>query len=97
MESQDKLKETDIENRMCYHFDNIIGVMDRESDFDCSDIKEKFENILIYDISYKTSTNLKLLRIRFDKIDRFIKTNSGSRCLILFDYGWFDKICDRIK
>ena len=97
MESQNKLKETDIENRMSYHFDDIIGVMDRESDFDCSDIKKKFENILIHDISYKTSTNLKLLRIRFDEIDRFIKTNSGIRCLILFDYGWFDKICDRIK
>ena len=42
MESQNKLKETDIENRMSYHFDDIIGVMDRESDFDCSDIKKKF-------------------------------------------------------
>ena len=27
----------------------------------------------------------------------FIKTHNGIRCLVLFDYGWFDKICDRIK
>ena len=29
--------------------------------------KEKYKNILIYDISYKTSTGAKLLRSRYDK------------------------------
>ena len=84
---------------MCYYFDDIMGVVDRDSDFDFSDIllygklwKEKCENILIHDISYKTS-----LRIRFDKIEGLIKTHNGIRCLVLFDYGWFDKTCDRIK
>ena len=38
--------------------------------------KEKYENILIYDISYKTSMDAKPLRIRFNKIDRFIKTHN---------------------
>ena len=38
MKSEDKLKEVDIKNRTCYYFDDIIGVMDRDSDFDFSDI-----------------------------------------------------------
>ena len=59
--------------------------------------KETHENILIYDISYKTSTSVKPLRIRFNEIDSFIKIFDGVRYLVLFDYGWFDKICDRIK
>ena len=36
------------------------------------------------------------MRIRFDKIGGFIEIHNEIRCL-LFDYGWFDKICDRIK
>ena len=40
----------------------------------------------------------KPLRIRFDKIDEFIKVCSGEfRHLVLFDYGLFDKSCDKIK
>ena len=27
------LKKTDIENRMCYYFDDIIGFWDRDIDF----------------------------------------------------------------
>ena len=37
------------------------------------------------------------MRIRFNKIDGFIKTHNGFRSLVLFDYWWFDKICCRIK
>ena len=37
------------------------------------------------------------LRIRFNKIHRFIKIYDGSRYLALIDYGWCDKICGRIK
>ena len=37
------------------------------------------------------------MRIRFNKIVGCIKTHNGIRCLVLFDYEWFDKICDRIK
>ena len=35
------------------------------------------------------------MRIRFDKIDRFIRL--CVKHLILFVYGLFDKICDKIK
>ena len=59
MESKDKLKEIDVKNRTFYYFDDIIVVMDTDSDFDFNDIlldeklyKEKNENILIYNISY---------------------------------------------
>ena len=58
--------------------------MDTESDFEFSDIsldeklyKEKYKNILIYDISYKTPTGAKPPRIRFNKIGGFIKAHNG--------------------
>ena len=78
MESKDELREIDIKNCTCYYFDNIIRLWDTDIEF--SDIllderlyEEKYENILIYNISYKTSKGAKPLRIRFDKIDGFIK------------------------
>ena len=37
------------------------------------------------------------MRVRFDKTDGFIKIHNGIRYSLLFDYGWFDKICHRIK
>ena len=56
-----------------------------------------YENILIYDISYKTFIGAKRLRITFDEIDRFIKIYDGIRSIVLFDYEWFDKTCGRTK
>ena len=41
------------------------------------------ENILIYDISYKTLIREKLLRIRFSKIDGLIRIYDGNRYLTL--------------
>ena len=38
MESKDKLKEIDNETRTRYYFDDIIGVMDRDGDFDLTGI-----------------------------------------------------------
>ena len=38
------------------------------------------------------------MRIKFDKIDGFIRVRGGEfRYLVLFDHGLFDKICDKIK
>ena len=39
----------------------------------------------------------KPLRIRFNKIDGFIRIYDKIRCLVLFDYSYCDKICDNIK
>ena len=47
---------------------------------------------------HKTPTSAKPLRIRFNKIDGFIMVLDGKiKDLVLFDYGLFDKICDKIK
>ena len=37
------------------------------------------------------------MRIRFDKVDGFIKIDNKIRYLVLFDCIDCDKICDRIK
>ena len=71
MESSN-LKEINIENCMCYDFDDIIQIED--SNFDNILINERsFKNILVYNISYRTLIYEKPLRIRFDKVDGFIK------------------------
>ena len=57
---------------------------------------ETYENVLIYYISYKTSTGAKPLHSRCDKIDGFIKIHDRLRYLV-FDYGRFDKLYERIK
>ena len=48
-------------------------------------VKKKSKNILIYDISYKTSTGAKPLRIRYNEIYGFIKIHNKIRYLVLFD------------
>ena len=101
MESKDELKEIGIKNCMCYYFDDIIRFWGRDIEFMDILLDEKLcetsENILIYDISNKTSTGAKPLRTRFDKIDRFIKIHNKIKYLVLFDYSYRDKICDKIK
>ena len=89
---ENDLKEIDIKNRACHYFDDIIN----GTDINFSDIlldEKLYENILVYGISYKTSTDPKPLRIRFDKIDGFIVVlDSKIKHLILFDYALFNKI-----
>ena len=86
MESNDELKEIDIKNHTFYclndimrfgyiYFDNIL--LDKKS------YENSHENILIYDISYKTFMGAISLRIRFNKIDGFIKIYDGTRYLVL--------------
>ena len=60
MESKDELKKIDIKNRTCYQFDDITRVID----VDFSDTllnKKSYENILIYDIAYKTFIGAKTI------------------------------------
>ena len=40
---------------------------------------------------------VKPLRIRFDKIDGYIKIHDKIRYLVLFDYSYCDEICDKIN
>ena len=60
MEIKDELTKIDIKNRTCFSFDDIMRV----TDIDFIDIlldRKSFENILTFDISYKTFMGAKAL------------------------------------
>ena len=69
-------KEVCNKNRTCHYIDPDKILIDERSQ----------ENILIYNISYKTSVDSKhlLLNLIFDHIDRFIRIYNGTRYLALF-------------
>ena len=72
MECNNELKEIDIENRMYYHFGDIILINDL--DLDNISLDEKtLKNNLIYDVAYKTPKGAKPLGIIFDKVDKLIR------------------------
>ena len=71
MEVDNESKEIDIKNCTCYYFDDIIKIED--FNFDNILINEKYENILGYDISYKTLIDTKPLCIRFDRINNLLE------------------------
>ena len=97
MKSKNELKEIDIKNRAFYYFDDKITDRDIYS-VDILLDEKMYENISVYDISYKDSTGKKPLRIRFDKIDGSIRARASEfKHLALFDNRLFDKICDKIK
>ena len=95
MKSKNELKEIDIKNRGRYYFDDIIN----GTKINFSNIlldKKLYENISVYNNSYIKGP--RPLHIRFNKIDGFIISLDGKiKHLILFDYGLFNKICDKIK
>ena len=41
-----------------------------------------YKKILLYIISYKTLIRAKLMRIRFDRLNRFIRVYKGARYLV---------------
>ena len=67
MESNDKLKEIDINNGMCYYFGDAIKIED--FDLDILIDKKSYKNILVYKLLYKSLIDYEPLNIRFDKID----------------------------
>ena len=77
------IKKINIKNSICYYFHDIVKI--EPFGFDNILLDEKScENILIYDISYKTLIGAKPLRIRLDKVDAFIGVYDGNRLLVLF-------------
>ena len=80
MENKDELKEIDIKNYTYYYFDNIIRDLDISLDtifLDKKSYKNKYKNILIYDISYNFLSFHNFISsiplcIRINKIDGFI-------------------------
>ena len=56
-------------------------------DFDFDNVlidQKSYESILVCNILYKLLTDSKPLRIRFNKIDKFIRVYDGTRYLVLF-------------
>ena len=81
---------------ICYHFVDIIKL----EDFDPVNIlvdEKSHENILIYDISYKTLISQKPLRIRFDEIKGLVIIYDVTRYLTLLGSGNYDAIYSRIR
>ena len=58
---------------------------------------QKPHNILVYDVSYKTLIGAKLLRLRFDKVDGFIRVYSRIKYLVSFGLEKHSTIYDRFK
>ena len=78
MKSNEGLKQISINNRTCYYFNDTS--QNEDFDFDNISVDEKsYENILVYVISYKTLIGAKPLRIRFDKVEGFIRVYDGNR------------------
>ena len=76
IESKNELKESNVKNRVCFCFDDVID----GTDINFSNIllnKKVYENTSVYGILYKISAGPKPLRIRFDKIDGLIMPLDG--------------------
>ena len=90
MESKDELKEVDRYDMIIYDiFDDTIRDLHIDFDnilLDEKSYKNRYENILIYDISYEIFMVAKPLRIMFDKISGFIKIYDGIKYLISYEY-----------
>ena len=88
-----EFKKVCIKNHTCYYFNDIIKLEDNNTSID-----EKYhENILIYNISYKTLIDPETLCIRFDKMDAFIRIYDGTRYLVLLGPDKYDAIYNRIR
>ena len=59
--------------------------------------EKSYENILIFEVSHKTLTEVKPLRIMFDKVDGFIRDYDGTKYLVLFGREKYNAIYDRIR
>ena len=91
-----EFKEVRIKNRMCCYFNDIIKLEDFDPDNILIDKKSR-ENVLIYDISYKTLIDPKPLRITFFKIDGIIRIYDGIRYLTLCGSKEYEAIYNRIR
>ena len=77
MNSNNKLEKSDVKNHAFCYFDDIINIIDL--DLDNILLNEKsYENILIYDVVYKTPYGTKPLRVIFDKVYGYIRKYDGT-------------------
>ena len=83
MDSNVQLKEINIKSHTCYFF----GVEIKIEEFNLDNIliaKKSYQNILVHNTSCKTLIDAKPLRIRFDKMDGFIRVYDRTRYLVFF-------------
>ena len=85
-----------IKNHTCYYFNDIIKLENFDTDNILIDEKSQ-ENVLIYDIWYKSLIGSKPLCIRFNQIDGFIRVYDGTGYLTLFGSKKYDAIYDGIR
>ena len=72
-------KEIDIDlEEIDYYFDDIIKINDLDLDNILLD-EYSYENILIYDVAFKTRYHAKRFRIIFDKLDGYIRKCDGTK------------------
>ena len=96
MEKNNQLKNIYIKKRICYYFGDVNEI--ENFDLDNIFINEKsYENILVYNISYKNLIAAKPLCITFVKIDGYIRVYNGTRYLVLFGNEKYDFIYNRIR
>ena len=97
MKSKNEFKKIDIKRRVCYYLDDTIN--DTEINFkNISLDKKSYENTSVSKKLYKTPASAKPLPVRFSKIDGFIISFDGEiKHLVLLDYKYFNKICDKIQ
>ena len=78
----------------------MISNILKYEDFNLDNIlidEKSYENILVYNISYKSVIGAELLRIRFDKTDGFIRVYDGTRYLVLFKGEKYDFIYNKFR
>ena len=95
MESNNELNEITIKNCTCYYFDEIFRF--EHFDLDILIDLKLYEDILVYNFSYKTSIGAKPFSIRLEKIGRFTRFYDGTRYLVLFVAEKYDFICNRVR
>ena len=89
-----EFKKGFIKNSTCYYFNGMIKLQDVDR-YNILIDEKSHENILIYDISYKTLIDPKPFEIKFDKIH--IKIDDGTEYLALFGFENYDVISNRIR
>ena len=95
MDSNNEIKEINIKMHTCCCFDDIIKIENLDLDNILIDEKPN-DKILVYLISY-INLIAKPLRIRFDKIDGFIRVYNEIRYLVLFGSEKYDSVYSRIR
>ena len=94
MESNDKLNKLILKFVQIIISSNIIKIENFDLDNILIDEKSS-ENILVYDISYKTLIGAKPLRIRPNKVDGFIRVYDETRYLVLLGGEKYDFIYNK--